>query len=90
MAKKPNQNNAPPMQWSQLWGHIAVISGLWRLKQEDHEFEASLGYIVTSKTACIHRETLLKVNRKKESQLKKTEKKKNQKKPSNLRQPFQE
>jgi hypothetical protein len=64
-----------------LWGHIAVISGLWRLKQEDHEFEASLGYIVTSKTACIHRETLLKVNRKKESQLKKTEKKKTKKNP---------
>jgi hypothetical protein len=29
------------------WWHTSVISALGRLRQEDHEFEASLSYIVT-------------------------------------------
>jgi hypothetical protein len=28
-----------------VWWFIPVISALWRLRQEDHEFEAILGYI---------------------------------------------
>jgi hypothetical protein len=29
-----------------VWWHISVIPAFGRLKQEDHEFEDSLGYIV--------------------------------------------
>jgi hypothetical protein len=31
---------------SQAWWFIPVISALRRLRQEDHEFETSLGYTV--------------------------------------------
>jgi hypothetical protein len=30
---------------SQTWWHIPVIPALERLRQDDHEFEANLGYI---------------------------------------------
>jgi hypothetical protein len=30
---------------SQVWWYMPIISALWRLKQENHEFKASLGYI---------------------------------------------
>jgi hypothetical protein len=33
---------------SQTWWHMPIIPALGRLKQEDHKFEASLGYIVRS------------------------------------------
>jgi hypothetical protein len=32
---------------SQAWWHILVISVPRKLKQEDHKFEASLGYILS-------------------------------------------
>jgi hypothetical protein len=34
--------------YSQVWWFTPVILALGRLKQEDHEFEASLGYIERS------------------------------------------
>jgi hypothetical protein len=30
--------------WSQSWWHTPVINEVKRMRQEDHEFEASLGY----------------------------------------------
>jgi hypothetical protein len=30
----------------QMWWHTPVITALRRLRQEDHEFEVSLGYVV--------------------------------------------
>jgi hypothetical protein len=30
-----------------MWYHTLVIPTLGRLKQEDHEFEASLGYVAS-------------------------------------------
>jgi hypothetical protein len=34
----------------QAWWYTSVISALGRLRQEDHQFEANLGYIATSKS----------------------------------------
>jgi hypothetical protein len=34
--------NSPSLSWE--WWHTPVISALRRLKQEDFEFKASLGY----------------------------------------------
>jgi hypothetical protein len=37
---------------------MPVIPALRRLKQEDHEFKANLGYIGSSRAAGLHSETL--------------------------------
>jgi hypothetical protein len=31
-----------------MWQHVSIIPALWKLRQEDLEFKASLGYIVSS------------------------------------------
>jgi hypothetical protein len=35
---------------SQAWWYTAVIPAFRRLRKENHEFQASLGYIVNSRT----------------------------------------
>jgi hypothetical protein len=43
---------------SQTWGVASVFPALGRLRSEDHEFKASLGYRVSSRLACSHSEML--------------------------------
>jgi hypothetical protein len=43
---------------SQVWWHIPVIPALGKLRQKDQEFEASLGYTMSSSQLELHRETL--------------------------------
>lgn len=38
----------PKLIKSQAWCLISVISVLWRLRQEDHELNSKLSYIVSS------------------------------------------
>jgi hypothetical protein len=40
------RNKSDASSW--VWWHTSVISALGRLRQEDHKFKASLGYIVRS------------------------------------------
>jgi hypothetical protein len=35
---------------SQAWWFVTVIPEFWRLRQEDHEFKASLGNIMSLKS----------------------------------------
>jgi hypothetical protein len=42
--KKPRKRSWTALGWA--WWCVSVIPALWRWRQEDHKFEASLGYIV--------------------------------------------
>jgi hypothetical protein len=54
---------------SQGWWHTAVITELRRLRQEDQELQASLGYIVSLKPASLHSKTLSQKKRDRQSDL---------------------
>jgi hypothetical protein len=43
---------------SKEWWHTPVIPALGRLRQENHEFEASLGYIPSSRSTWAVNKTL--------------------------------
>jgi uncharacterized phage-associated protein len=46
-------HNIPEIKTSSFlaWRHRPIIPALWRLRKEDHEFEVSLGYIASSRSA---------------------------------------
>jgi hypothetical protein len=48
---------------------MPVISAFGRLRQEDHEFKACLGYIVSSRPARLQNETLSQQEKKKKKKL---------------------
>jgi hypothetical protein len=61
--------------WSRTWWHTPVIPEFTRLRQEDCNFEDSLGYVVSQGQPGVHSETLSQNNNRKTSKSKQTNKK---------------
>jgi hypothetical protein len=50
-------------EMSQIWWHVAIIAALSTVRQEDHEFKASQGYIMSQNQTKIFSEVVRKHSR---------------------------